>query len=74
MPGQRFVALGDDVLIFLNNDEMLWLPRRAFSSTGAIASFLHVAQSHYANAMSRLTEPGMSVSGEVSSRAYRTDP
>jgi hypothetical protein len=65
MPGQSFLALGDDVLIFLRNDEILWLPRRAFSSPDAIDSFLHAAQSHYANAMSRLTDRTVSASDQV---------
>ena len=41
VPGQRFVALGDDVLIFLNKDEMLWLPitlhRRARSLRSSVS-------------------------------------
>jgi hypothetical protein len=63
--GQRFVALGDDVLIFLRRDEILWLPRRAFSSPGAIESFLLAAQRHHADAMTRAKDTKVGVSGEA---------
>ena len=65
VPGQRFAALGDDVLIFLRHDEILWLPRRAFSSPDAIESFLLAARMHHADAMTRAKETTVSVSGEA---------
>ena len=51
VPGQKFLALGDDVLIFLQSDEILWLPRRAFASSDKIDSFLETARSYHATAM-----------------------
>jgi hypothetical protein len=53
IPGQRFLFRGDEVLIFLGSDEILWLPRRAFGSTEKIDSFLRAARSYHANAMNR---------------------
>jgi hypothetical protein len=53
VPGQKFIAFGDDVLIFLRSNEMLWIPRRAFSSPETIDAFLQTARSHYGAAMDR---------------------
>jgi hypothetical protein len=53
IPGQRFLLRGDEVLIFLRTDEILWLPRRAFRSSEMVDSFLQTAHSYHANAMSR---------------------
>ena len=56
MPGQRFLLRGDEVLIFIASDEILWLPRRAFASAQMVESFLQ-----YGTPLSRrCSEPSMS--------------
>lgn len=51
LPGQTFVVRGNDVLLFVRGGEMLWMPRRAFSSPDAMESFLQAARRHHADAM-----------------------
>jgi hypothetical protein len=53
VPGQKFIAIGEDVLIYLRSNEILWIPRRAFPSPEAIDAFLQTARSHYGAAMAR---------------------
>jgi hypothetical protein len=51
VPGQEFLAVGDDILIFVRNDEILWLPRRAFSSANHVDAFLETARRLHADAL-----------------------
>jgi hypothetical protein len=51
VPGQEFLAVGDDILIFARNDEILWLPRRAFSSANHVDAFLETARRLHADAL-----------------------
>jgi hypothetical protein len=51
--GQKFQAVGDDILIFIRDDEILWLPRRAFSSWNHVDAFLETAHRHHTDALKR---------------------
>jgi hypothetical protein len=53
VPGQKFLAVGDDILIFIRDEEILWLPRRAFSSWNHVDAFLETAHRHHADALKR---------------------
>jgi hypothetical protein len=53
VPRQKFLAVGDGILIVIYNDEMLWFPRRAFSSWNHVDEFLETARRHHADALKR---------------------
>jgi hypothetical protein len=55
-PGQQFTAQGDDVLLMLRPNGMVWLPRRAFDSDDAVEAFLRSARGCHADAMRRTVE------------------
>src|SRR5207302_1353600 len=49
--GQAFREFSDDITLFLGRDHLLRIPRRAFPSPEAIASFLDAARSLHGEAM-----------------------